>query len=108
MEVLERGAKGFEYTDDQKELRRTLRQFAEKEIVPNAAAWDEKEQFPAEVIRKLGELGFLGVIFPERYGWVGIPYMIKAINGEEVPENLFVPLVAVTGETIGDYYELSC
>ena len=47
-------------------------------------------------------------IFPERYGWVGIPYMIKAINGEEVPENLFVPLVAVTGETIGDYYELSC
>jgi ribose transport system substrate-binding protein len=47
-------------------------------------------------------------IFPERYGWVGIPYMIKAINGEEVPEELFVPLVAVTGETIGDYYELSC
>ena len=47
-------------------------------------------------------------IFPERYGWVGIPYMIDAINGEEVPEELFVPLVAVTGETIGDYYELSC
>ena len=34
--------------------------------------------------------------------------MIDAINGEDVPENLFVPLVAVTGETIGDYYELSC
>ena len=47
-------------------------------------------------------------IFPERYGWVGIPYMIDAINGEDVPENLFVPLVAVTGDTIGDYYDLSC
>lgn len=47
-------------------------------------------------------------IFPERYGWIGIPYMLDAIRGEEVPEELFVPLVAVTGETIGDYYELSC
>lgn len=47
-------------------------------------------------------------IFPERYGWIGIPYMIDAINGESVPDELFVPLVAVTGDTIGDYYELSC
>ncbi len=47
-------------------------------------------------------------IFPERYGWIGIPYMLDAIRGEPVPEELFVPLVAVTGETIGDYYELSC
>lgn len=47
-------------------------------------------------------------IFPERYGWIGIPYMIDAINGEEVAENLFVPLKAVTGETIGDYYDLPC
>ena len=84
MEVLERGAKGFEYTDDQKELRRTLRQFAEKEIVPYAAAWDEKEQFPAEVIRKLGELGFLGVIFPERYGGAGMSYSDYAIVIEEL------------------------
>jgi alkylation response protein AidB-like acyl-CoA dehydrogenase len=84
MEVLERGEKGFEYTDDQKELRRTLRQFAEKEIVPYAAAWDEKEQFPAEVIRKLGELGFLGVIFPERYGGAGMSYSDYAIVIEEL------------------------
>jgi alkylation response protein AidB-like acyl-CoA dehydrogenase len=84
MEVLERGAMGFEYTEDQKELRRALREFAEKEIVPFAAEWDEKEQFPADVIRKLGELGFLGVIFPERYGGAGMSYADYAIVIEEL------------------------
>ena len=47
-------------------------------------------------------------IFPERYGWVGIPYMIKAIKGETVPKFLYVPLVAVNSKTIGNYYKLSC
>jgi ribose transport system substrate-binding protein len=47
-------------------------------------------------------------IFPEKYGWVAIPYMIKAIKGEKIPKNLYVPLVAVTGKTIGNYYKLSC
>ena len=74
----------FEYTEDQKEMRRALREFAEKEIVPFAAEWDEKERFPAEVIRKLGELGFLGVIFPERYGGAGMHYADYAIVIEEL------------------------
>jgi ribose transport system substrate-binding protein len=47
-------------------------------------------------------------IFPEKYGWVGIPYMIKAIKGQTVSKNLYVPLIAVTGQTIGKYYKLSC
>src|SRR3989304_1350672 len=84
MEILERGAMDFEYTDDQKELRRARRECAEKEIVPFAAEWDEKERFPAEVIRKLGELGFLGVIFPERYGGGGMRYADYAIVIEEL------------------------
>src|SRR3989304_547509 len=79
MEMLERRGMDFEYTDDQKELRRALREFAEKEIVPYAAEWDEKERFRADVIRKLGELGFLGVIFPERYGGAGMRYADYAI-----------------------------
>jgi alkylation response protein AidB-like acyl-CoA dehydrogenase len=74
----------FEYTDDQKELCRALREFAEKEIVPYASEWDEKERFPAEVIRKLGELGFLGVIFPEDYGGAGMSYAEYAIVIEEL------------------------
>jgi hypothetical protein len=74
----------FQETDDQKELRRALRDFAEKEIAPFAAEWDEKEEFPEEVIRKLGELGFLGVIFPEKYGGAGMSYADYAIVIEEL------------------------
>jgi alkylation response protein AidB-like acyl-CoA dehydrogenase len=74
----------FQLTDDQRELRRAVREFAEKEIVPFASEWDEEEKFPAEVIRKLGELGFLGVIFPERYGGAGLSYSDYALVIEEL------------------------
>jgi alkylation response protein AidB-like acyl-CoA dehydrogenase len=58
----------FELSDEQRTIRDTLRQFAEKEIKPYSAEWDKKEIFPREVVRKLGELGFIGVSFPERFG----------------------------------------
>lgn len=74
----------FELTDDQKEMRRALREFAEAEILPNASEWDEKEKFPAECIRKLGELGFLGVVFPEQYGGSGLSYADYALVIEEL------------------------
>jgi alkylation response protein AidB-like acyl-CoA dehydrogenase len=74
----------FDYSEEQKELRRAIREFAEKEIVPYASEWDEKEEFPKEVIKKLGELGFLGVIFPERYGGAGLSYTDYAIVIEEL------------------------
>lgn len=61
----------FELSDEQRTIRETLRQFAEKEIKPYAAEWDKKEIFPREVIRKLGELGFIGVSFPDRFGGGG-------------------------------------
>ncbi|HZO82823.1 MAG TPA: acyl-CoA dehydrogenase family protein [Candidatus Binataceae bacterium] len=61
----------FELSDEQRTIRDTLRQFAEKEIKPHAAEWDRQEIFPREVIRKLGELGFIGVSFPERFGGGG-------------------------------------
>jgi alkylation response protein AidB-like acyl-CoA dehydrogenase len=65
----------FELSDEQLEMRRTLREFAEKEIIPNAPEWDEKSSFPTDVINKLGELGFLGVIFPPEYGGAGLSYV---------------------------------
>jgi hypothetical protein len=74
----------FDYTEEQKELRRAVREFAEKEIVPYASEWDEREEFPKDVIKKLGELGFLGVIFPERYGGAGLSYADYAIVVEEL------------------------
>jgi alkylation response protein AidB-like acyl-CoA dehydrogenase len=74
----------FDLTEDQRELRRALRELAEKEIVPFASEWDEQERFPAEAIKKLGELGFLGVIFPERYGGAGLSYSDYALVIEEL------------------------
>lgn len=74
----------FDYTEDQVELRRAVRDFAEKEIVPFASEWDENESFPAEAIKKIGELGFLGVVFPEEYGGAGLSYMDYALVVEEL------------------------
>jgi alkylation response protein AidB-like acyl-CoA dehydrogenase len=61
----------FELSDEQRSIRDTLRQFAEREIKPYSAEWDKKEIFPRDVIRKLGELGFIGVSFPESLGGGG-------------------------------------
>jgi alkylation response protein AidB-like acyl-CoA dehydrogenase len=58
----------FELSDEQRTIRDTLRQFAEREIKPHSAKWDKEEIFPREVIGHLGELGFLGISFPERFG----------------------------------------
>src|SRR5437867_10011321 len=50
----------------------TVREFAQAEIRPHVLEWDEKQQFPSEVFRKLGDLGLLGTIFPEEYGGSGL------------------------------------
>ena len=58
----------FEQTDDERQLQRTVRDFAKKEIAPFARKWDEEERFPSELVPKLGELGLLGMTVPEQYG----------------------------------------
>jgi alkylation response protein AidB-like acyl-CoA dehydrogenase len=74
----------FSLTDEQQQLRRTVRAFAEAEIAPHVMEWDEASQFPSELIPKLAEMGFLGVIFPEKYGGAGMGYMEYAIIVEEL------------------------
>ena len=65
----------FSFTDEQQQLRRTVREFAESEIRPHVMEWDEASQFPSELIPKLAEMGLLGVIFPEEYGGAGLGYI---------------------------------
>ena len=74
----------FSLTDEQQQLRRTIRQFAESEIAPHVMEWDEASQFPSEIIPKLAEMGLLGVIFPEKYGGAGLGYIEYAIAIEEL------------------------
>jgi len=74
----------FSLTDEQQHLRRTVREFAEGEIAPHVMEWDESSHFPSEIIPKLAEMGFLGVIFPEQYGGSGMGYVEYAIIIEEL------------------------
>ena len=74
----------FSLSDEQQHLRRTVREFAEGEIAPHVMEWDEASQFPAEIIPKLAEMGFLGVIFSEKYGGAGMGYVEYAIIIEEL------------------------
>jgi alkylation response protein AidB-like acyl-CoA dehydrogenase len=61
----------FDLTEEQRRIRETLTDFAEREIKPHSTEWDKKEVFPRHIISQLGELGFLGVSFPEKYGGGG-------------------------------------
>jgi alkylation response protein AidB-like acyl-CoA dehydrogenase len=74
----------FEYTPEQIQLRREVREFAAAEIAPHVLEWDEAQIFPLEVIKKLGKLGYLGAIFPEEYGGAGLGYVEYSILIEEL------------------------
>src|SRR6204780_2767372 len=74
----------FEYTPEQIQLRKSVREFAEAEIASHVMEWDEAQIFPAEVIRKLGQLGYMGAIFPEDLGGAGLGYIEYAIIIEEL------------------------
>lgn len=74
----------FSFTDEQEQLRRTVREFAETEILPHVMEWDEASRFPAELIPTLAELGVLGVLFPEEYGGAGMGYTEFVIILEEL------------------------
>ncbi|MFN2240031.1 MAG: acyl-CoA dehydrogenase family protein [Thermoanaerobaculia bacterium] len=65
----------FRLSDEQEQIRQMVREFAETEIRPHVMEWDEAQTFPIEATKKLGELGMLGVIFPEEYGGAGLSYV---------------------------------
>jgi alkylation response protein AidB-like acyl-CoA dehydrogenase len=74
----------FAFTDEQQQLRRSVREFAEGEIAPHVMEWDEASKFPIEIMPKLADMGLLGVIFPEQYGGAGLGYIEYVIAIEEL------------------------
>lgn len=74
----------FVLTEDQEHLRREIREFATREIAPNVLAWDEASEFPVTVVKKLGAMGLLGVIFPQEYGGAGLGYVDYVLAIEEL------------------------
>jgi len=65
----------FHLTEEQIQIKQTVKDFAESEIKPHVMEWDEAQTFPVDVVKKLGELGMLGAIFPEQYGGAGLSYV---------------------------------
>jgi alkylation response protein AidB-like acyl-CoA dehydrogenase len=65
----------FRLTEEQIQIQKSVRDFAESEIKPHVMEWDEAQTFPTGVVKKLGELGMLGAIFPEEYGGAGLSYI---------------------------------
>jgi hypothetical protein len=74
----------FDYTPEQIQLRKTVREFAEEEIGPHVLEWDEDQIFPMDAIKHAGQLGFLGAVFPEDLGGAGLGYVDYAIIMEEL------------------------
>jgi alkylation response protein AidB-like acyl-CoA dehydrogenase len=74
----------FDETESETILRKTVREFAKKELAPHARKWDEEERFPAEVVPKLAELGLLGLRVPEAYGGSAMSTQDVAIVIEEL------------------------
>ena len=61
-------------SDELNFIRESAKDFAKKEILPNVMKWDEAQYFPVEIFKKMGELGFMGVLVPESYGGSGLGY----------------------------------
>jgi alkylation response protein AidB-like acyl-CoA dehydrogenase len=74
----------FNLSEQELEVQKLARDFAQNEILPNVMKYDESQEFPMEIAKKLGEIGFLGIIFPEEYGGSNFSTVEYAIIVEEI------------------------
>ncbi|PYY00254.1 MAG: acyl-CoA dehydrogenase [Acidobacteria bacterium] len=74
----------FQFTEEQEQLRRSIREFSEREIRPHVMEWDEKSEFPLATIKELGKMGLMGVAFPTEYGGAGLGYVEYVTAIEEL------------------------
>jgi short-chain 2-methylacyl-CoA dehydrogenase len=74
----------FDLTDEQRSFQTLVREFAEEVVAPAAAGYDEREEFPLEVVKRMGELGLFGIPFPEEYGGQGGDLVTFCLCLEEI------------------------
>ena len=72
------------FTEDHDDIRALAKEFAEKTLAPIAAQIDQTEQFPEEIVRQMGELGFYGLKIPEEYGGLGLDMRSYVCVMEEI------------------------
>jgi alkylation response protein AidB-like acyl-CoA dehydrogenase len=78
------GSLDFQLTEEQLHLKKSIREFAEREVLPHVMKWDEHGQFPLEVVKELGKMGVMGMIFPPELGGAGLGYVEYVIAIEEL------------------------
>ncbi len=74
----------FPFTDEHESIRQAARNFAQKEIAPVAAEFDETGEFPSKTIKKMGDMGFMGIEVPEEYGGAGMDTLAYVLALEEI------------------------
>ena len=76
------------FTDDHDAFRRTVRRFITEAVAPHAADWERERRIPREIFRRMGDLGFLGILYPEAYGGTGADIFYAVAFLEELPRSL--------------------
>ena len=72
-------------------IRDSVREFAERRILPNRMKWDEEQYFPREVFTEMGEIGLMGMLVPEQYGGAGLGYIeYKTAVFRSIEPNCFI------------------
>src|SRR4030043_994488 len=84
MEDMMAGSGLFPFTDEHESIRQAARNFAQKELAPVAAEFDETGEFPTKTIKKMGEMGFMGIEVPEEYGGAGMDTLAYVLALEEI------------------------
>lgn len=79
----------FEFSEEQRMIRETARRFVDEEVIPFERGFDAEERFPADIIKKMAPLGFMGAVIPEKYGGAGLDYISDAIVFEEIARGSF-------------------
>ena len=79
--------KSFYFTSNHEIFRNTVRQFIEKEVVPHAEEWEKNQRIPRSIWKRMGELGFLGINYPDIYGGTGADFFYSVVFLEELPRS---------------------
>jgi short-chain 2-methylacyl-CoA dehydrogenase len=93
-------AMSFELSPEHEQFRRTVRDFADKEIAPHAGQWDREHHFPVDVVQKMGQLGLFGLTAPEEYGGADGDFTSLCVAIEElgrVDQSMGITLEAAVG-----------
>ena len=85
------------FNDEHRAIRKTLRDFVAKELAPFAEEWEEKKEFPSSVFKRMGDLGFLGIHYPEKYGGQDGDYLCGVVLAEEMMHSLSGGLAMAVG-----------